>query len=66
MIKALGSWGGFLFYAAQGVLALILFGLFLPETKGINLEDMDKLLSKGWIQIGKRRQDEQPIIDDSE
>ena len=64
LLEALGTWGGFLFYAAQGVLALILFTLLLPETKGVNLDDMDKLLSRGWLQVCKKAPDEQPILED--
>ena len=64
LLEALGTWGGFLFYAAQGVLALILFTLLLPETKGVNLDDMDKLLSRGWLQVCKPASDEQPILED--
>merc|ERR1712227_724644 len=50
LLEALGGAGGFMFYAGFGVLGFIVIYLILPETKGIPLEKMDGLLSRGWIQ----------------
>ena len=46
--------GAFYLYAAFGVVGLIVFYLFLPETKGIALEDMEKLFSGSWFVKSKR------------
>ena len=67
LLSLLGTWGGFLFYALQGILAFVTFLLLLPETKGISLDDMDTLLSRGWLQICKKNDlAEMPLIDDGE
>lgn len=40
------TYGTFLFYGAFCVLAILFAWLFIPETKGIQLEDMDLLFGR--------------------
>jgi hypothetical protein len=41
------TYGTFLFFGCCTVLAIIFAWLFIPETKGVQLEDMDLLFGKG-------------------
>ncbi|CAM8986664.1 unnamed protein product [Rhodiola kirilowii] len=46
LYKAITIGGSFFFFAGMSVLALLFFYLFCPETKGVNLEDMEMLFSR--------------------
>lgn len=70
ILEAMGTEGGFCFYASFGILGFILIFLLLPETKGVSLDKMDELLSQGWIR-GRKEQElnerlTQETVDDSE
>ena len=54
ILEYFGTSGGFLFYAGFGIVGFFLILLLLPETKRVSLDQMDKLLEKGWIQICKK------------
>ena len=56
ILEAMGTEGGFCFYASFGILGFILIFLLLPETKGVSLDKMDELLSQGWIR-GRKEQE---------
>ena len=56
ILEAMGTEGGFCFYASFGILGFILIFLLLPETKGVSLDKMDELLSQGWIRGSKEQE----------
>lgn len=45
MLQAFGSVGAFGFYAGTNVIALILIFFFVPETKQLTLEELDKVFT---------------------
>uniref|UniRef100_A0A7N1A8K2 Major facilitator superfamily (MFS) profile domain-containing protein n=1 Tax=Kalanchoe fedtschenkoi TaxID=63787 RepID=A0A7N1A8K2_KALFE len=47
LYKAITIGGSFFFFAGMSVLALVFFYFFCPETKGVNLEDMELLFRDG-------------------
>ncbi|CBY18349.1 unnamed protein product [Oikopleura dioica] len=49
LLEAVGTAGGFLVYFIFGLLAFLIIFLFLPETKGVALEDIAEVLEQGWI-----------------
>lgn len=52
MLQAMDEWGAFLFFAAECVLSIIFVWMFLPETSGRSLEEMDELFNKPFWKIG--------------
>ncbi|KAF9609427.1 hypothetical protein IFM89_016227 [Coptis chinensis] len=48
MTKALTTGGSFFLFAGVCVIAWLFFFMFLPETRGRNLEDMDALFKSRW------------------
>ena len=52
MMKAMNTWGLFLWYFAVCVLLLIFVRFFLPETAGFSLEEMEMLFDLPWYRIG--------------
>lgn len=45
LVTAMNEWGAFLLYTSVGFAFLVYFAKYMPETKGIALEDVDKLFS---------------------
>ncbi|XP_067935348.1 proton myo-inositol cotransporter-like isoform X2 [Watersipora subatra] len=54
--EAITRQGAFYLYASFGVVGCIFFFLFLPETKGRTLEEMESLFSGSWYVKDKSRQ----------
>ncbi|XP_046341100.2 proton myo-inositol cotransporter-like [Haliotis rufescens] len=52
MTETLTKYGTYWLFMGVAVLALIFFIIFLPETKGKSLEDVEKLFSKPWCSCG--------------
>lgn len=48
LTEALGSWGTFLLYAGFSALGFVLIYFVVPETKGVSLEEIEKVLRKGF------------------
>ncbi|KAK2394296.1 putative inositol transporter [Trifolium repens] len=48
MIKALGTSGTFLLFAGFSLIGLVAIYLLVPETKGLQFEEVEKLLQKGF------------------
>lgn len=48
MTEALGSSGAFLLFAAFSVIGLVAIFFLVPETKGLQFEEVEKLLEKGY------------------
>ena len=48
LTEALGSWGTFLLFAGFSFLGLIAIYFLVPETKGLPLEEIEKVLHKGF------------------
>lgn len=48
LTEALGSAGTFLLYAGFSFIGLIFIFLLVPETKGLPIEDIEKMLEKGY------------------
>lgn len=48
MIKALGTSGTFLLFAGFSVIGFFAIYLLVPETKGLQFEEVEKLLQKGF------------------
>ncbi|OIW19781.1 hypothetical protein TanjilG_27320 [Lupinus angustifolius] len=48
LTKALGSAGTFLLFAAFSFIGLIFIYTFVPETKGLQFEEVEKMLEKGF------------------
>jgi hypothetical protein len=52
------TYGTFIFFGACTVVAFIFAYFFVPETKGVNLEDMDILFGAGapvWARAARKR-----------
>ena len=49
LLDAVGTAGGFLVYFIFALVAVLVLFLFLPETKGVPLEDIALVLEQGWI-----------------
>lgn len=48
LIKALGSAGTFLLFAGFSAIGLVFIYMLVPETKGLQFEEVEKLLQKGF------------------
>lgn len=48
MTEALGSSGAFLLFAAFSAIGLVAIFFLVPETKGLQFEEVEKLLEKGY------------------
>lgn len=57
------TYGTFLFFGSSVVCGLIIVYLFMPETKGFSLEEMDILFSIRGFALDKRRGAERAIAD---
>ena len=71
LLEAVGTAGGFLVYFFFGLLAFLIMFLFLPETKGVALEDIAEVLEQGWIVPCKRscnqeEHDLDALVDDTD
>ncbi|KAJ5966269.1 hypothetical protein N7481_012983 [Penicillium waksmanii] len=60
------TYGTFLFFGSSVVCGLIIVYLFMPETKGFSLEEMDILFSIRGFALDKRRGAESTIADQRE
>ena len=45
------KWGIFLFFAAWVVIMFIFTYFFIPETKGVPIEEMDLVWTKHWFWV---------------
>jgi len=54
LINCVSLAGAFLFYAGLAALAFLFIYLFLPETKGKPLEEIETLFQAGWIVPGRK------------
>ncbi|XP_067683406.1 proton myo-inositol cotransporter-like [Haliotis asinina] len=54
MTETLTKYGTYWLFVVIAVLALIFFIVFLPETKGKSLEDVERLFSQPWCSCGSR------------
>lgn len=52
MLEAWGNFGTFLFYAMIALSGCLFVFFFMPETAGMQLEDIHKLFEKPWYAIG--------------
>ena len=52
MLREWGNFGTFLFYAMVALLGCLFVFFFMPETAGMQLEDIHKLFEKRWWCIG--------------
>ncbi|CAI9087161.1 OLC1v1021169C6 [Oldenlandia corymbosa var. corymbosa] len=48
LTEAIGSWGTFLLFAGFSFVGLVAIFFLVPETKGLQLEDIEKMLEKGY------------------
>lgn len=48
LTKALGSAGIFLLFAAFSFIGLVFLYILVPETKGMQFEEVEKMLAKGY------------------
>lgn len=48
LTKALGSSGTFLLFAGYCVIGLVFIYWFVPETKGLQFEELEKMLKSGY------------------
>ncbi|KAK7363838.1 hypothetical protein VNO77_05997 [Canavalia gladiata] len=53
MTKSLGSSGTFLLFAGFSFISLLFIYALVPETKGLQFEEVEKLLQKGFSPFGK-------------
>jgi hypothetical protein len=60
------TYGTFLFFGSSVVCGLIIVCLFMPETKGFSLEEMDILFNICGFALTKRRGAERAIADQRE
>ncbi|PWY97028.1 hypothetical protein BCV70DRAFT_83011 [Testicularia cyperi] len=68
MLVAWGNFGTFLFYSCIALAGCLFVFFFMPETAGMQLEDVHQLFEKPWYRIGwtaNRRQDRQKKSSDS-
>lgn len=49
LTKALGSAGTFLLFAGFSIIGVIAIYFLVPETKGMHIEEIEKMLEKGYI-----------------
>ncbi|SPO29361.1 related to Quinate permease [Ustilago trichophora] len=52
MLREWGNFGTFLFYAMVALLGCLFVFFFMPETAGMQLEDIHRLFEKPWYKIG--------------
>lgn len=48
LTEAIGSWGTFLLFAGFSFIGLVAIFFLVPETKGLQLEEVEKMLEKGY------------------
>lgn len=68
MLTSWGNFGTFLFYSLIALAGCIFVFFFMPETAGMQLEDIHTLFDKPWYRIGwtaNRRNDRQKSSKDS-
>lgn len=58
LTDAITKHGAFYLYTSFAFFGIIFFSLFVPETKGKSLEDIQNVFKKSWITCGSRRIDE--------
>jgi MFS transporter, SP family, solute carrier family 2 (myo-inositol transporter), member 13 len=60
MIKALGTTGTFFLFAGFSLIGLVAIYLLVPETKGLQFEEVEKLLQKGFrpFPFNKKKDDD--------
>lgn len=63
LTKALGSAGTFLLFAAFCAIGLICIYWFVPETKGLQFEEVEKLLQVGFRPEAFRKSLEETKVD---
>lgn len=55
MLVSLNVYGAFVFWACICVIGLVVLGLWAPETKGVAMEDMDRLFEGPWYTLWKAK-----------
>ena len=63
LTEALGSWGTFLLFAGFSFLGLIAIYFLVPETKGVPLEEIEKVLRKDFRSWRFERKEKAQNID---
>ncbi|KAJ1427136.1 Sugar/inositol transporter [Sesbania bispinosa] len=58
MTKTLGSAGTFLLFAGFSTISLMAIYALVPETKGLQFEEVEKLLQKGFRPFSKKQEDQ--------
>lgn len=48
LTENLGSWGTFLLYGGFSAIGFVVIYFLVPETKGVSLEEIEKVLRKGF------------------
>ncbi|KAL9243459.1 hypothetical protein vseg_017344 [Gypsophila vaccaria] len=66
LTEALGASGTFLLYAGISVIGLILIFLLVPETKGMPIEEIERMLEKGFRPWGNNQKptDKEAAVED--
>ncbi|KAJ1400343.1 Sugar/inositol transporter [Sesbania bispinosa] len=59
MTKTLGSAGTFLLFAGFSTISLMAIYALVPETKGLQFEEVEKLLQKGFRPFSKKQEDQE-------
>ena len=54
----LGPAGAFWFFVALTLTGMVWAWFFIPETAGLSLEQLDKLFTLRWYQIGRKGQEQ--------
>lgn len=58
------TYGTFLLFGTSLVVGSVFIYLFLPETKGLLLEEMDILFSQKGLAVSKRRETDRILIEE--
>ncbi|KAF2165373.1 hypothetical protein M409DRAFT_36910 [Zasmidium cellare ATCC 36951] len=55
LLEATDNWGAFIFFAAWCAVTILYVFLFVPETAGISVEELDELFQGSWFNAYRRK-----------